>query len=103
MLLHRKSLRTILSSLTPSLPTPPSRTFWIRLPFLGHPSTLLAKELERFNNKVGFYPSLQLALCSDSRIESQTAANLVSTNSYLGSALLNTLAKLDAALKNTSI
>ena len=43
MLLSRKSFRTILSSSGLHA-------------FLGRPSTLLAKELERFNYKVGFYP-----------------------------------------------
>ena len=43
----------LVSHLSPPLPP---REMWMRLPYLSRPIKLLAKELKRYNYRVGFYP-----------------------------------------------
>ena len=79
-LIHRKSLRNILSSSSsstefsqfisqhvyPSLPqetsVPPSNSFrpWVRLPLLGPDSYSLAREIKRYGYQIAFYPLTQI-------------------------------------------
>lgn len=56
----------IFSSTTACLPPPneKERTKWIRLPFLGSPSFLLAKEFRRQGYRVAFYPLSSVASLS---------------------------------------
>ena len=53
-----------LQDFSPPPDVQPRRSFWLRLPFLGRPSTFFAKELERLNYKVGFYPLTKISSLS---------------------------------------
>ena len=56
-LVKRKRLRLLLAETRPPPLSPPStRTKWLRLPYLGRPAEQLAKELNKYGYKVGFYP-----------------------------------------------
>jgi len=40
---------------------PPSRSRWLRRPYLGRQTQKLAKELKKYNYQIGFYPLLTIS------------------------------------------
>lgn len=54
-LISRKKLRSILSQTRSNTPAPNDNLKWLRLPYLDRLSVELARELRRYNFRVGFY------------------------------------------------